>query len=262
MEREGQGGIGRALALWAQHGQACQTVAVGAKTDASTASCRRCGPSASIPGAVPSNSSRPVSIRRGKDLQRAETKRRATRKLRGLSRDSRGTWGVRQERRGDVETARGCNAGGRDRSARCLLPTTWTAWRPALLTFAASAPARPHSRSRPPPPPLLRSDSRPRPPGSPLFPPLKARYMRSFLPVLSLCLLLAHVRAVSFDVHVRSRPSTLNRRATGDHTTPVANTHNAEYIANVTLGGREIPVLLDTGRSVVPNWFSDYADLL
>ncbi|RDX50356.1 aspartic peptidase A1 [Lentinus brumalis] len=74
--------------------------------------------------------------------------------------------------------------------------------------------------------------------------------MRSFLPVLSLLLLEldAHVRALSFDVHVRERANTLTRRA-NDHTVPVANTRNSEYIANVTLGGREIPVLLDTGSS-------------
>ena len=70
--------------------------------------------------------------------------------------------------------------------------------------------------------------------------------MRSFLPVFSL--LLARVHALSLDVHVRSRPNTLTARATSQHITPVANTHNAEYIANVTLGGRDIPVLLDTGR--------------
>ena len=58
----------------------------------------------------------------------------------------------------------------------------------------------------------------------------------------------AHVHALSFDIHVRERANTLTRRATGDHTVPVANTRNSEYIANVTLGGREIPVLLDTGR--------------
>lgn len=74
--------------------------------------------------------------------------------------------------------------------------------------------------------------------------------MRSFIPVLSLLLLEldAHVHALSFDIHVRERANTLTRRATGDHTVPVANTRNSEYIANVTLGGREIPVLLDTGR--------------
>ena len=29
---------------------------------------------------------------------------------------------------------------------------------------------------------------------------------------------------------------------------PIANTHNAEYIANLTLGGQSIAVMLDTGR--------------
>jgi len=30
---------------------------------------------------------------------------------------------------------------------------------------------------------------------------------------------------------------------------PIANTHNAEYISNITLGGQNIPVMLDTGSS-------------
>ncbi|KAH8081983.1 aspartic peptidase A1 [Cristinia sonorae] len=34
-----------------------------------------------------------------------------------------------------------------------------------------------------------------------------------------------------------------------DSIIPVHNTHNAEYISNITLGGRQIPVLLDTGSS-------------
>ena len=70
--------------------------------------------------------------------------------------------------------------------------------------------------------------------------------MRSFLPVLSL--VFPYVQAVVLDVHVRPRYDTLRKRDSLSHTIPVANTHNAEYIANVTLGGREIPVLLDTGR--------------
>ncbi|KAH9933196.1 aspartic peptidase A1 [Epithele typhae] len=74
--------------------------------------------------------------------------------------------------------------------------------------------------------------------------------MRSYFPVLSLLLSLrSHVSALSFDVHVRSRSDTLTRRADTNNTIPVANTHNSEYIANVTLGGRDIPVLLDTGSS-------------
>ena len=74
--------------------------------------------------------------------------------------------------------------------------------------------------------------------------------MRSFLTVLSLLLLelAADVRALTFDVHVRQRGHSLAARAAGDNTIPVANTRNSEYIANITLGTREIPVLLDTGR--------------
>ncbi|KAI1794873.1 aspartic peptidase A1 [Ganoderma leucocontextum] len=73
--------------------------------------------------------------------------------------------------------------------------------------------------------------------------------MWSFLPVLSLLLQLdAFVHALTFDVHVRQRANTLTARGTS-HVTPVANTRNSEYVANVTLGGRTIPVLLDTGSS-------------
>lgn len=41
-----------------------------------------------------------------------------------------------------------------------------------------------------------------------------------------------------------------SKRAPSSATIPVHNTHNAEYISNITLGGRQIPVLLDTGRCV------------
>ncbi|KAI8978777.1 acid protease [Trametes punicea] len=76
--------------------------------------------------------------------------------------------------------------------------------------------------------------------------------MRSLLPLFSLfiSLLAAHVRAVNFKVNVRQRAAAaLAARANGQNAVPVANTHNSEYIANITLGGREIPVLLDTGSS-------------
>ncbi|KAI0755225.1 aspartic peptidase A1 [Daedaleopsis nitida] len=74
--------------------------------------------------------------------------------------------------------------------------------------------------------------------------------MRSFLPVFSLLLELAlEVRALTVDFHVRQRAHALNARADGPNTIPVANTRNSEYISNITLGGREIPVLLDTGSS-------------
>ena len=75
--------------------------------------------------------------------------------------------------------------------------------------------------------------------------------MRSFLPVLSLLLLDAYVHAFKFEVRVRPRANTLTARAVGDNTVPVDNTRNSEYMANITLGGREIPVLLDTGRYIL-----------
>ncbi|TCD70766.1 hypothetical protein EIP91_001796 [Steccherinum ochraceum] len=40
-----------------------------------------------------------------------------------------------------------------------------------------------------------------------------------------------------------------SKRGPSSATIPVHNTHNAEYISNITLGGRQIPVLLDTGSS-------------
>jgi hypothetical protein len=54
--------------------------------------------------------------------------------------------------------------------------------------------------------------------------------------------------AVRLPFHVRT---TLRPRAditTGNSTIPVANTRNAQYISNITLGGQPVPVLLDTGR--------------
>lgn len=85
--------------------------------------------------------------------------------------------------------------------------------------------------------------------------------MRSLIP-LSLILTLfdtysAH--ALNFPFHVRTRtvkPSLLRGRADiqgqtiGNTSIPVANSHNAQYISNITLGGLTIPVMLDTGRYV------------
>lgn len=90
----------------------------------------------------------------------------------------------------------------------------------------------------------------------------------STLSFLSLVLLGsdAFVHAAIFDFQVRTPsvadpPQPLPRRshhfARADSNSsssssrgpiPVANTLNAEYISNITLGGRTIPVLLDTGR--------------
>ena len=48
--------------------------------------------------------------------------------------------------------------------------------------------------------------------------------------------------------HFARADSTNSSSLSSRSTIPVLNTLNAEYISNITLGGRTIPVLLDTGR--------------
>jgi hypothetical protein len=83
--------------------------------------------------------------------------------------------------------------------------------------------------------------------------------MRSLIP-LSLVLTLLDVYpagAVSFpfNIHVKTPSNHLERRAnvssqtTSNNSIPIANSHNAEYISNITLGGQTIAVMLDTGSS-------------
>ncbi|KAI0926855.1 hypothetical protein AcV5_007539 [Taiwanofungus camphoratus] len=60
------------------------------------------------------------------------------------------------------------------------------------------------------------------------------------------------VNAVTFPFRVRTRTErsgSLKSRANNDTILPVHNTQNSEYVTNITLGGRNIPVLLDTGSS-------------
>lgn len=91
---------------------------------------------------------------------------------------------------------------------------------------------------------------------------------KSFLaPLLPLLLDLCNIptaSALNFPFHgrtiTRSISQPLARRQDGDDeigtspisgddvSIPVSNTHNAQYISNITLGGVEVPVLLDTGR--------------
>ncbi|PCH39890.1 acid protease [Wolfiporia cocos MD-104 SS10] len=80
--------------------------------------------------------------------------------------------------------------------------------------------------------------------------------MRSLLPFALLCLLLdaRFANALTFPVRTRTASqrrsgSGLHSRSNNDTLLPVKNTQNSEYISNITLGGREIPVLLDTGSS-------------
>lgn len=71
--------------------------------------------------------------------------------------------------------------------------------------------------------------------------------MRSFIPLsLFLLLDLQLSEAVKLPFHVRYSQDSLTRRANSSYIN-VANTFNAEYISNITLGGKTIPVLLDTG---------------
>jgi hypothetical protein len=69
--------------------------------------------------------------------------------------------------------------------------------------------------------------------------------MRSLIP-LSLLLFSLDVYAtrIPFKTRIAKRASISG----GNGEVSMLNTQNAEYIANITLGGRNIPVLLDTGR--------------
>ncbi|KZT19519.1 acid protease [Neolentinus lepideus HHB14362 ss-1] len=79
--------------------------------------------------------------------------------------------------------------------------------------------------------------------------------MRSHLISLSTLLFVVdHAHAAIFPVQARTRPNGIYARAdvnasTSSNGIPVQNTHNAEYISNITLGGVSIPVMLDTGSS-------------
>ncbi|EPQ54524.1 acid protease [Gloeophyllum trabeum ATCC 11539] len=78
--------------------------------------------------------------------------------------------------------------------------------------------------------------------------------MRSLLIPLSALLLSSdRAQAAIFPLQARTRSwhtrADVNASATSNGTIPVHNTHNAEYISNITLGGVSIPVMLDTGSS-------------
>jgi len=84
---------------------------------------------------------------------------------------------------------------------------------------------------------------------------------QSLIP-LSLILAVFHALpadALKFPFHVKNRSNNLHRRAsitgqsTGNGSVPIANTHNAEYISNITIGGQTVPVMLDTGRYDIPH---------
>lgn len=56
-----------------------------------------------------------------------------------------------------------------------------------------------------------------------------------------------HALKVPFQVRTGNHPTSgLTRRA--NTTIPISNNGNAQYIANITLGGETVRVLIDTGR--------------
>jgi len=63
----------------------------------------------------------------------------------------------------------------------------------------------------------------------------------------------AHAGRVPFQVRY-TQPHTLSERAENS-TVPIKNTYNAEYISTITLGTRSVPVLLDTGKSKIPEGY-------
>lgn len=75
--------------------------------------------------------------------------------------------------------------------------------------------------------------------------------MRSLLPLSLLVLFNTPVYGVILPFYVRFNddPSTLQRR--GPSVIPISNTGNAQYLSNITVGGVQLPVLLDTGRYVL-----------
>jgi hypothetical protein len=87
------------------------------------------------------------------------------------------------------------------------------------------------------------------------------------VPLILSLLFLNPVYSLKLPFQGTSQPhyiSSLSRRAgvagssgSENSTIPIANTHNAQYIANITLGGQPTPVLLDTGRHVhsAIRWF-------
>jgi len=76
--------------------------------------------------------------------------------------------------------------------------------------------------------------------------------MHSLIRSLSLFLTVLHVHAVIVDLEIRTGgpPTSLRRRADSS-TYDMTNAGNAQYVANITVGGATLPVLLDTGRWVL-----------
>lgn len=79
--------------------------------------------------------------------------------------------------------------------------------------------------------------------------------MRSFTTPLSLILaildsyVLVSAVILPFEVRTDTTSPSFNRRDSANNTIPLTNTGNAQYIANVTVGGQQVRVIIDTGSS-------------
>lgn len=67
---------------------------------------------------------------------------------------------------------------------------------------------------------------------------------------LSLALFVLSANAIRVPFEIRFSNDAPHTSLTRRTPTPVANTGNAQYVSNMTLGGVTLPVLLDTGRCV------------
>ena len=65
---------------------------------------------------------------------------------------------------------------------------------------------------------------------------------------LELLFIARAVYAIRVPFEVRTVPGPSSRALQPRSAVPIKNQQNAVYISNVTLGGRDIPVMLDTGR--------------
>lgn len=74
--------------------------------------------------------------------------------------------------------------------------------------------------------------------------------LRLFLTVFTFAAI-TYALKVPIDVQISPNSKRLERRAP----IPVVDTGNAQYSANITIGGVQVRVLLDTGRSVVAQRF-------
>ncbi|KAJ6549499.1 aspartic peptidase domain-containing protein [Mycena sp. CBHHK59/15] len=73
--------------------------------------------------------------------------------------------------------------------------------------------------------------------------------MHSLIPLSLILAVFDAVHAVKLPFYVRTTSTSTGTRKLGRRSVAISNNGNAEYISNITLGGTNIPVILDTGSS-------------